>query len=71
MAQNYLAPIPPRWSGPVIKLLESGDPSKINWTFTAKQEMRMIGLACEQDAFKHCLTTLRTTGIIGECIVGI
>jgi hypothetical protein len=71
MSQNFTAPIPKRWSAPVMKLMEAGDSKNIDWTFTAKQEMRIIGLETEQDAYKLCLQTLKTTDIIGQCIVGM
>lgn len=69
MAKNFIAPIPERWSGPVIKLLEKGDAQSIEWTFQALQDRTLLGLYTEDMAYQHCLKTLKTTGLIGECIV--
>lgn len=69
MPKNFIAPIPKRWTTPVIAHLDKGDSSFIDWTFTAKQELRIIGLQTEQDAFKLCTNVLKTPGTIGECVV--
>lgn len=71
MPKNFIAPIPKRWSTPVVKLLEEGDSSHIDWTFTSKQDLRVIGLQTEQDAFDLCVKILKTPGTIGECVVGM
>jgi len=69
MPQNFIAPIPPRWSDPVINLLEEGDPATIEWTFTALNERLPLGFHSEDMAYQHCIKTLRTPGLIGECVV--
>ncbi len=69
MAKNFIAPIPKRWSDPVIKLLEEGDPATIEWTFTALNERLLLGFHSEDMAYKHCIKTLRTPNLMGECVV--
>lgn len=68
MPKNFIAPIPDRWSRHVIKLLEKGDTSAINWTLAAKKEIRPLGFATEQCVFDWCCKTLLTPNLIGECV---
>ncbi len=64
-----IGPLPPEWCKAVIRILRNGDPERVRWTFTAKQEWQQFGLTFE--AYKLLVNTLQHPGIWGEQIFGM
>lgn len=62
-------PIPRPWIDTVLGVLESNDPMRIEWTFTAVNDWKHFGL--EQDAYKLLIKTLGAPIILGHQVIGM
>ena len=62
-------PIPRPWLATVLEILQSYDPSRIEWTDTAIEKWQLFGL--EQDAYTLIIKTLSAPEILGHQVVGM
>jgi hypothetical protein len=62
-------PIPDWWINVVTGILDEGDRTTVEWTFSAEQDWRRFGQEC--DAYELLAKTLRTPGILGHNVVGM
>jgi hypothetical protein len=62
-------PIPTPWIAKVVEILQEGDTSRIEWTFTAEQTWGQFGL--EQQAYELIIKTLQAREVLGHAVVGM
>jgi len=62
-------PIPSQWIDCVLGILETHDPSKIEWTLTAEINWQQFGI--EQDAYGLLTKVLRAPEVLGHQVVGM
>lgn len=58
-----IEPLPESWRETVLSVLKGGDPKKIDWTLTARQDSQALGLGMQFEALDYLTRLFRTPGL--------
>lgn len=58
-----IEPLPESWRETVLSVLKGGDPKKIEWTFTARQDCQALGLGMQFEALDYLTSLFRVPGL--------
>jgi hypothetical protein len=59
-----IEPLPEPWRETVLSVLKGGDPKKIEWTLTARQDSQAIGLGMQFEALEYLTNLFQVPGLL-------